>query len=153
MNLSAGIPFERYRGSGRTLLGRPPVGDGTCRHGYGPPVFAECGTACVYCDRGMGESYESWLHLSVDHVIPSGTVKQLGWPREWVEDIANLVTCCRACNELLNGYRVADTPPATVNEFFALRDRHFIAKRARAGERHVRERDAYERWADARELA
>ena len=151
MNVDAGIPFERYRGGGRTLLGRPPSGDGSCRTGYGPSVFAECGMVCVYCGHDMGASYEAWLHLSIDHVIPSGTVKQLGWPREWVEDIANLVTCCRACNEFLNGYRVAEPSPETLDEFFALRDKHFIAKRAWVIERHTRERNAYQRWMNAHE--
>ena len=37
------------------------------------------------------------------------------------------MVCCRACNEFLNGYRVTDPPPATVDEFFKLRDRHFLA--------------------------
>lgn len=151
--MSAGIPFERYWAGGRMLLGRPPVGDGTCRHGYGPPVFAECGAVCVYCGRDMGESYESWLHLSIDHVIPGGTVKQLGWPREWVEDIANLVTCCRACNEFSNGYRVTDPSPTSLGEFFDRRDQHFVIKRTWVIERHARERTAYERWAQDRERA
>jgi len=99
----------------------------------------------------MGEQYESWLDLSIDHVIPGETVKRLGWPREWVEDIANLVTCCRACNEFLNGYRVADPPPATTDEFFALRAQHFVAKRERVIERHVREHDWYEAWVLSRQ--
>jgi secreted trypsin-like serine protease len=86
------LPFERYREGGRELLGRPAIGDGSCRRGYGPPVFTECGMECVYCDRDLGESYESWLHLSVDHVIPYETVNRLGWPGEWVEGLSNLVT-------------------------------------------------------------
>lgn len=94
----------------------------------------------------MTESYDSWLDLSIDHVIPGRTVTGLAWPREWVDDLANLVTCCRACNEFLNGYRVVDPPPTTADEFLALRDRHFLAKRAWVIERHVRERDWYEAW-------
>ncbi len=153
MDASGGIPFARYEGAGRKLLDRPPLGDGSCRRGYGPPVFSECGTACAYCGREMGQNYDSWLDLSIDHVIPGETVKRLGWPREWIDDLANLVTCCRACNEFLNGYRVADPPPATVDEFFVLRDRHFVAKRAWAIERHVRERDWYEGWVRLRQSA
>jgi hypothetical protein len=145
-----GLPFERYRGGGRQLLGRAASGDGTCRRGYGPPVFSECGMDCAYCDRNMGESYESWLNVSIDHVIPSEAVKRLGWPREWVEDIANVVTCCRACNEFLNGYRIADPPPVTVDMFFELRDQHFSAKRTWVIERHVRERESFELCTHAR---
>lgn len=88
MDAGGGIPFERYRGAGRELLERPPLGDGSCRRGYGPPVFSECGTACAYCGREMGESYDSWLDLSIDHVIPGNTVKRLGWRREWIDDLA-----------------------------------------------------------------
>jgi hypothetical protein len=52
------------------LLGPPQESDGISRRGYGPPVFAECGMDCVYCGLHMGESYEAWLQISVDHVIP-----------------------------------------------------------------------------------
>lgn len=41
---------------------------------------------------------------------------------------------------------MTDPPPATVDEFFVQRDRHFVAKRAKAIERHVRERDWYDGW-------
>ena len=149
MDASDHIPFG-YRGSGRKLLGRPLPGDGTCRRGYGPPVFAECGSACVYCGREMGEKYESWLDLSIDHVIPRETIKRLGWPSEWIEDIANLVTCCRACNEFSNGHRVADPAPVTEDEFFTLHDRHFLAKGAWVIERHASERGWYEEWTRVR---
>ena len=30
---------------------------------------------------------DSWLDLSVDHVIPSNTIKLLGYPQEWVNDL------------------------------------------------------------------
>lgn len=59
----------------------------------------------------LSEPYEAWLDVSIDHVIPRGTVKRLGYPQDWVEDIANLVTSCRACNEFLNGYRVVVGDP------------------------------------------
>lgn len=140
------VPFTRYRSGGRALLGRPPWGDGTCRHGYGPLVFAQCGTACVYCGRELGTAYEAWLDVSIDHVVPTETVKRLGYPREWIEDVANLVTSCRACNEFLNGYRVSEPAPATPEEFFAMRDRHFLAKRTWVLTRHEREREHYETW-------
>lgn len=144
------LPFERYPANGRKLLGRPALGDGTCRRGYGPSVFAECGMACAYCGREMGGSYESWLDISIDHVVPRETVERLDWPRDWIEDIANLVTCCRACNEFSNGYRVVDPSPVTEEDFFSLRDRHFIAKQTRVIERHAREREWYGAWMSAR---
>lgn len=62
-----------------------------------------------------------------------------------IDDIPNLVTCCRACNEFLNGYRVDEQPPDTLDEFFDLRDRHFAAKREWVLRRHETERAWYER--------
>lgn len=139
-------PFSRYDHGGRQLLGKPPLGDATCRHGYGLDVFKQCGTACVYCDRELSEPYEAWLDISVDHVIPVETVKRLGYPRERVDDLANLVTCCRACNEFLNQYSVNDDVPGTVEEFFDLRDQHYLKKREMARGRHRREREWHRDW-------
>jgi hypothetical protein len=79
-------------------------------------------------------------------MIPGETVKRLGYPREWIEDIANLVTSCRACNEFLNGYRVSEPPPETVEGFFAMRDQHFLTKQAWVRARHERERESYTTW-------
>lgn len=136
-------PFVRYASGGAELLGIPPWGDGTARHGYGRPVFAECGYQCVYCGFDMGAPYEAWLNLSVDHVVPGHLVKA-GWPREWVLDRVNLVTCCRACNEFLNGYRLADPAvPKTFADFIAVRDDAFDQKRDLALARHTVERERY----------
>jgi hypothetical protein len=54
------------------------------------------------------------------------------------------VTCCRVCNEFLNGYRVSDPVPTTGEEFFDLRDRHFVAKRDWVQTRHAAERAWYD---------
>jgi HNH endonuclease len=107
-------------------------------------VFEQCGSACVYCGLDMGAAYESWLNLSIDHVIPAGDGRRLGYPPDWVEDIANLVTSCRACNEFLNAYRVIDSPPQTVDAFFDLRDLHFERKREWVLNRHATERAWYD---------
>lgn len=140
------LPFSQYKENGRALLGKARSGDGTCRHGYGLDVFNQCGTTCVYCDRELDEPYEVWLDVSVDHVIPVGTIKRLSYPREWVDDLANLVTCCRACNEFLNQYSVNDGVPETVEEFFDLRDQHYLKKRELAQERHRCEREWHRDW-------
>jgi len=136
-------PFARYARGGSELLGIPAWGDGTARHGYGRPVFAECGYQCAYCGFEMGAPYENWLNLSVDHVVPAHLVNA-GWPREWVLDRINLVTCCRACNEFLNGYRLTGVPPPpTFAEFIATRDRVFDEKTGHALKRHAIERERY----------
>src|SRR6266496_580319 len=120
------LPFERYQGNGRVLLGALPDGDGTSRRGYGPAVFKECGTDCVYCGLPMGEFYRSWLQISVDHVIPL-RMRSSGYPLEWLTDIANCVTACRACNDYLQD-RIPDPPPTSLEAFFDLRDEVFTRR-------------------------
>jgi hypothetical protein len=132
------LPFERLPGGGRQLLGKPTLGDLTSRKGYGPPVFNVLGHRCAYCDADLTK-YEAWLGISVDHVLPQQLTK-VGWRREWLEDLANCVACCRACNEFTNSYVVADPPPSTPDALFDLRDRHFMLKRAMATGAHERER-------------
>lgn len=146
----AELPFGQYPMRGRGFLGPPPQGDGSCRRGYGRAVFNLCGTACVYCGHELGDSYEAWLGISIDHVIPTETVKRLGYSGDWVRDLSNLVTSCRACNEFLNGYRVTDAPPTTPEGFFDLRDRAFVEKRQLMLGRHDRERAWYENWLASR---
>lgn len=75
------VPFGRYERGGIELLGVPATRDGTARHGYGPPVFAACGYQCAYCGFDMASPYESWLNLSVDHVVPQHLTKA-EWPHE-----------------------------------------------------------------------
>lgn len=137
------LPFDAYEGGGRRLLGVPAFGGGSSRRDYGVPVFEQCGWACVYCGVDLGETYETWLGLSVDHVVPQSLVKH-GYPTAWIEDLTNKVTCCRHCNEFLNQYRVSEPPPDTLDAFFDLRDRVFRGKRGKAVERHGTERTWYE---------
>src|SRR5205807_3637420 len=92
------VPVDPVVPSVPALLGRPSQGDGTCRGGYGIPVVERYGSACAYCGRDLAESYEAWLNLSVDHVVPRNAIA-VGVPEEWIEDLLNHVTCCRVCNE------------------------------------------------------
>lgn len=141
------LPFDEYPGNGRQLLGKPSSGDGTCRHGYGPPIFELSGTTCVYCGRDLKSSYESWLDISVDHVIPLSV--SADWSRQrndWIWDKANMVTCCRACNEFFNRHKVNDPLPRDISEFFDLRDRVFREKQERARQRHGKECLRYKEW-------
>lgn len=141
------LPFERYTGGGRRLIKQcEPRGDGTCRHDYCLPVLRQCRGCCAYCGRRLDAPYESWLALSVDHVVPIRTVRELGYPLEWIDNIANKVACCRACNEFLNGYRVTEPVPKDLHAFFDLRDRAFREKRQHALERHEREREWHADW-------
>jgi HNH endonuclease len=129
----------------RTITPGRALGDGTARHGYGPPVFDRDGYACVYCGLDMLASYQAWLQLSVDHVIPQHMIKRHGYRKDWIEDLANLVTCCRSCNEFGNRFQFDDAAPASPSEFFDLRDRVFVQRRARLSLAHALERLNYEK--------
>jgi hypothetical protein len=116
-------------------------------------VLAHWGTRCAYCDRELGGSYESWLDFSVDHIVPETTLKTWGQAyTPWIADLANRITCCRACNEFMNGFRVPTpgTPPAGLDEFFSLRDEVFLRKREHVLSRHRREQQCYEQWLTGR---
>ncbi len=75
----------------------------------------------------------------VDHVVPHQMTRR-GYPREWIEDLANLVTCCRACNDFGNRFIVADPAPTSPEAFLDLRDRVYIERRARIAAARAREK-------------
>ncbi len=149
--MSARRPFDAFPGAGRQLLGHVKTSGRNCRRDYGPPVFQRCGARCVYCGVDLNSSYERWLHISVDHVVPELTIGR-GWPAEWVRDAANLVTCCRTCNELLNDFygqywpRQLPDRPTSLAAFFEIRDRFFDEKLLTAQERQRAERERYVGW-------
>ena len=102
---SVSIPASE--GAEPVWLGRPSSGDGTCRGGYAIPVIERLGTRCAYCDRDLFASYEDWLNLSVDHVVPRNAAAA-GIPVEWIEDLLNHVPCCRALQRVpgpVSGHR------------------------------------------------
>ena len=106
-------PFDKYEGKGKKLLGEI-IYTGSSRKEYGIPVFRQCGLECVYCGMNF-LVYENWLNICIDHVIPTQSLKYWKSKEEieqnteinrWIDDISNIVTSCRACNEFLNGYRI-----------------------------------------------
>lgn len=131
------MPFDKYPNNGRLPLGNPPNVNGGARRDYGPTTFRMCGFVCVYCGQDLQSRYESWLSISVDHVVP----KRPMWSQQgqgWIEDTFNRVTCCRACNEFLQ--QDDDwLEPETVDAFVSLRDKIFVDKRAKAIDRHAEE--------------
>jgi 5-methylcytosine-specific restriction endonuclease McrA len=97
------LPFERYDQRGTELLGLLNT-NSSSRRVYGLKVMKQCGKQCVYCDRDLASCYDLWLDLSIDHVIPLGhtTWAKVQPQLDWVRDLANCATCCRACNDWLN---------------------------------------------------
>lgn len=141
------VPFKSYPGSGREPMG-PPRDPGTegARHGYALDLMRRTGqTRCAYCDIDLTSSYEIWLMVATDHVVPSSLCKTLGISAEWRDDAANRVLACRACNEFANPYKPPTdlSSPASFEAFCDLRDWVFADRREKILTRRETERDFF----------
>jgi hypothetical protein len=134
-------PLEHYTERRHDDLELPSSSDSAnARHGYAKEAMKYWGGDCAYCGRDLIEDYESWLHLSVDHVVPSSVLKSWGKQcASWIGSRANLVPCCRACNEFLSRHPVGDDLPNDEQAFIAIRDRVIREKREKALRRHAQE--------------
>ena len=132
------LPFSAYPESGRSLLGKPRWGDGTARRSYGVKALEWCGYRCAYCHLDMS-SFEGWLQLSIDHVVPQ-QMQGAGYPTEWVLDAINVVAACMACNGYFNRDPVVGEVPTTLESFCDIRDRVFRERKARILVRRATER-------------
>jgi hypothetical protein len=131
------LPFEAYPQGGRTLLGKPKSGDGTARRSYGVKALEWCAYRCAYCGLDMS-TFEGWLQLSIDHVIPQ-QMQGAGYPMEWVLDAINVVAACLACNGYFNRDPVIGDVPTSLEAFCEIRDRVFRERRARIVQRRAME--------------
>jgi 5-methylcytosine-specific restriction endonuclease McrA len=133
------VPFESYPYRGRRLLGRV-TGD-NCRHGYGLKFMRLTGqTKCAYCGLDLVTTYENWLTMALDHVVPHSTCLTWELSEDWREDYSNRVLCCATCNTFGNRY----TPegfqsPSTLEEFYDLRDAIFVERRGNIINKHKEE--------------
>ena len=64
--------------------------------GYGHRIYERDDYICRYCGVDGKKSFDVWLHLSVDHLLP------VGHPDRENDDFK--VTACRFCNEADNQY-------------------------------------------------
>ena len=75
------LPFDLYPAGGRQLLGMSKGAN--ARHEYGLKFMQLTRqTHCAYCDTGLTASYEMWLRLVLDHVIPASLCKSTHIPDE-----------------------------------------------------------------------
>ena len=142
---SMSTPFDTYPDRGQRLLGMRTLGN--CRRGYGLQFAIRAGhTRCGYCDQDLVGSYEVWLSIALDHVVPVSLARKLQIPQEWVQDYANGVLACAACNGFDNRYTPSSNveSPASLGEFFALRDRVFTERKNRIRSCHELERAFFE---------
>jgi hypothetical protein len=64
--------------------------------GYGHRIYARDNYICQYCGVDGRKSFDVWLSLSVDHLLP------VGHPDREKDEFK--VTACRFCNEADNQY-------------------------------------------------
>ena len=124
-------PFDDYHGGGYTML--PKLKGGNARRDYGHWLVERGQTSCAYCKMSLVDSYEHWLLLTVDHVIPVSEGRRLGIPKNWYESYSNIVLACSGCNGFRNRYEVSWREPKESweeSEFFEFRDRVFEEKAA-----------------------
>ncbi|MFQ6030785.1 MAG: HNH endonuclease [Dehalococcoidia bacterium] len=127
------MPFEKYPGDGAELL--PRMASGTARRDYGLKLQRLTGqTHCAYCGISLVDSFDHWLLLSVDHVIPSSECKRIGIPTDWAESYSNTVLCCLGCNGFGNRYTIPWNESAetwSLDRFFCLRNRVFDDRKSK----------------------
>ncbi len=138
------LPFTNYPYQGRRRLGK--VSGSNCRHEYGLRFQQRTGqTHCAYCGLNLVESYENWLTMALDHVVPDSVCRKWGVPNDWKDDYSNRVLCCTACNTFGNRYTPGiEAHPTTLEEFYDLRDKIFAERKAMILERHGQERTFFE---------
>lgn len=88
-------------------------------------------------------TFEGWLQLSIDHVIPQ-QMQGAGYPAAWMLDAINVVAACLACNGYFNRDPVLDDVPPTLEGFCDIRDKVFRERKARILERRATERAWFE---------
>ena len=64
--------------------------------GYAFPIHQRDNFKCRYCSLDGTESFEKWLCLSWDHLLPKGHLKR--------DDQDYIVTACMFCNTADNQY-------------------------------------------------
>src|SRR5262249_36557075 len=126
------------------LLGK--VVGANCRHEYGLKFMRiTAQTKCAYCGHDFAASYENWLHMALDHVVPKSVCVGFGLGSEWVEDCANKALACTACNGFDNRYKPSPhiACPLSLGEFFNLRDRIFAERKTTILRKHNEERQFF----------
>src|SRR5262245_17244762 len=124
------MPFDAYPDAGRVLLGR--ITGSNCRHGYGMTFMQVTGqTSCAYCGLDLVASFEAFLQMALDHVVPKNVCKGLALPIDWAEDCINKVLACSACNGFDNRFTLQGPCdcPSTLEAFCELRDRIFAERK------------------------
>jgi len=139
--LNSWLPFSTYPNREDELRKSIWTG-GNCRHEYGLKFIQETHqTCCAYCGKPLTESYDAWVTMVIDHVVPVSVCKGLNIQMEFCRSLANMVLACATCNGFDNRYRLtSERKVSTFREFLVLRDEIFIARRERIQRKHESEK-------------
>jgi len=137
-------PFCDYPHKGRQQLGLK-TGE-NCRHGYGRAFQQRTGQhQCAYCGLNLTERFEDWLTMALDHVVPDAVCKSWELPNDWKDDYSNFVLSCTACNTFGNRYHPKGFRcPGTIEEFYTIRDKIFVERKALIAQRRFIEKEYFE---------
>jgi hypothetical protein len=144
------MPFDAYPHRGRRPIG---LKNGeNCRHEYGLRLQRLTRlNVCAYCGLSLIDTYDHWLKMSVDPVIPSNVGNAIGLPTDWLDDYCNMVLCCSACSEFGKRHepKADPTAPATFEVFLAQRDSIFTERKTLILRCHEKELAFYDQqpWA------
>jgi hypothetical protein len=138
-------PFDSYSGRGRALLGLSRGSN--CRREYGLAFMQLTGQKlCAYCGSDFTSSYEQWLTMELDHVVPANVCKGRNIPKEWSEDFSNTVLACATCNGFCNRYSGSSSisGPDTLEAFYDLRNTTFAERKTLIAARREEERQFFD---------
>lgn len=138
------LPFSAYPGGGREQLRQRP-GLNT-RHADAPEFMRITGASkCAFCGLDFTASFDNWLTMVLDHVVPQSVCKNMGIDTTWVWNYSNAVLACGACNGFCNRYKLKMdcTVPRTLPDFYDLRDRIFLERRKLILAARDKERTSY----------
>jgi hypothetical protein len=124
------MPFDAYPHRGRRPIGR--LAGTNCRREFGLKLQRLIGlNKCAYCGLSLIDTYDHWLMMSVDHIVPQHAGKELGISEDWLEDYWNTVLCCSACEAFgnLSPLEAEVTPVDNGEDFIALRDGIFVERK------------------------
>lgn len=136
--------FDKYPEGGRKLIGS--VSGSNCRHEYCLDFMRKTGQKeCAYCGLDFTASYETWLAIALDHVVPRGFCERRRIKLAWSEDASNKVLACAACNSFHNRYTPSAkwSKPKSLDEFYDLRDAVFEERKKLISQKHEEERDFF----------
>ena len=138
-------PFDAYPKGGRDLFHKRP--GYITRTQDGPVFMQKTGqTKCAYCYADFSKSYDTWVTMVLDHVVPVNICKKLSIPLEWQEDFSNMVLSCATCNGFCNRYSDSEeiVHPLSLAAFYDYRDRIFTDRYKQIAARHIEERTFFD---------